>query len=657
MILGDNKATATSKNFSWVGLLVTLGIVYGDIGTSPLYVMKAILNAHTRVDAQYVIGAVSCVIWTLTLQTTFKYVLLALRADNNGEGGILALYALIRKHQKHWIYLLAIVGASTLVADGVITPAITVLSAIEGLHLYTPHAPILPICVAIIALLFFIQQFGTELIGKFFGPLMFLWFSLLGLLGVANIGSHLDILLAFNPYYAIKLLLQSPEWFLILGAVFLCTTGAEALYSDLGHCGIKNIRISWIFVKVMLILNYLGQGAWLLSNTNNLVAGINPFFGMMPRGMLFLGVIMATIAAIIASQALISGSFTIFSEAMNLKFWPRQKIKYPTELKGQLYIPFVNMLLFVLCILVLLFFKTSTNMEAAYGLSITITMLMTTFLLGFFLRQKQFYWWVIIPIITFFIVLESVFFVANLFKFFHGGWVTMLLAGIIFVIMYVWYNTSRIRNSHVKILDVRKYYEIISDIKSDSTIPKFASNVIYMSKLSGQYDVEQKIIYSIINKHPMHADHYWLLHVEYQDTPRALEYEFIPLIPDTLYRVNIKLGFREQPKVSAYFRQVIEDLVTSGEYQLTSCYPSLQKHQVAGNFIFVVINRIFTNLNVFSWHERLIMSIYHGVSHLKQNIPEALGMDTSNVLIEKVPLVVKPAKNSELRRVHREQEK
>lgn len=269
MILGDNKATATSKNFSWVGLLVTLGIVYGDIGTSPLYVMKAILNAHTRVDAQYVIGAVSCVIWTLTLQTTFKYVLLALRADNNGEGGILALYALIRKHQKHWIYLLAIVGASTLVADGVITPAITVLSAIEGLHLYTPHAPILPICVAIIALLFFIQQFGTELIGKFFGPLMFLWFSLLGLLGVANIGSHLDILLAFNPYYAVKLLLQSPEWFLILGAVFLCTTGAEALYSDLGHCGIKNIRISWIFVKMMLILNYLGQGAWVLSNLNS----------------------------------------------------------------------------------------------------------------------------------------------------------------------------------------------------------------------------------------------------------------------------------------------------------------------------------------------------------------------------------------------------
>lgn len=533
-----------AHRLSVMGLLVTLGIVYGDIGTSPLYVMRAIIGATPVITTDYIIGAVSCIIWTLTIQTTLKYVVLALRADNKGEGGILALYALVRKHGRGWLYLLAIIGASTLVADGVITPSITVLSAIEGLRAYEPSTPVIPIAIAILTVLFFIQQYGTSAIGKLFGPLMLLWFSMLGILGLTHVGDSWMILKAFNPWYAIRLLTTSPEWFLILGAVFLCTTGAEALYSDLGHCGKQNIRVSWAFVKTMLICNYLGQGAWIISHADQLTTGTNPFYAIMPHAFLPVGITMATIAAIVASQALISGSFTIFSEAMNLHFWPRQCIKYPTDIKGQLYIPFINVSLYVLCIVVILFFQTSSNMEAAYGLAITVTMLMTTLLLGCYLKQGKMQRSIVILVISFFVVLESIFFVANLAKFMHGGWVTMLLAGTICLVMYVWYNADKIRNTFVEHRDIRKYYDILSDIKADTSISKFATNVVYMSRFGGKYDVEQKVLYSIINKHPMRADHYILLHTDYEDTPNERSYDFYELIPGTLYRINLHLGFR-----------------------------------------------------------------------------------------------------------------
>lgn len=602
---------------------MTLGSVYGDIGTSPLYVMRAIIGATPVVTADYIIGAVSCIIWTLTIQTTLKYVVLALRADNNGEGGILALYALVRKHGRRWLYLLAIIGASTLVADGVITPSITVLSAIEGLRTYEPSTPVIPIAIAILTVLFFIQQYGTSAIGKLFGPLMLLWFSMIGLLGLAHVGDSWVILKAFNPWYAVRLLATSPECFLILGAVFLCTTGAEALYSDLGHCGKQNIRVSWVFVKTMLICNYLGQGAWIIAHAGQLAPGTNPFYAIMPHAFLPVGITMATIAAIVASQALISGSFTIFSEAMNLHFWPRQRIKYPTDIKGQLYmyIPFINISLYVLCIIVILFFQTSSNMEAAYGLAITVTMLMTTLLLGCYLKQNKMRRSIVIPVISFFVVLESIFFVANLAKFMHGGWVTMLLAGIICLVMYVWYNADKIRSTFVEHRDIRKYYDILSDIKADTSISKFATNVVYMSRFGGKYDVEQKVLYSIINKHPMRADHYILLHTDYEDTPNERSYDFYELIPGTLYRINLHLGFRVQPYVNLYLRQVIEDQVEKGSFTSESGYDSLRRHHVAGNFIFVFIKRVYAEFNVFTPKARFIMTIYNLVHHLKQSAP------------------------------------
>lgn len=632
---------STAHRLSAMGLLVTLGIVYGDIGTSPLYVMKAITGATSMVTADYIIGAVSCIIWTLTFQTTLKYVVLALRADNKGEGGILALYALVRKHGRAGLYLLAIIGASTLVADGVITPSITVLSAIEGLRAYAPSTPVIPIAVAILTVLFFIQQYGTSAIGKLFGPMMLLWFSMIGILGMTHIGDNWMILKAFNPWYAIRLLTTSPEWFLILGAVFLCTTGAEALYSDLGHCGKQNIRVSWVFVKAMLICNYLGQGAWIIAHADSLAPGVNPFYAIMPEKFLPVGIMMATIAAIVASQALISGSFTIFSEAMNLHFWPRQRIKYPTDIKGQLYIPFINISLYVLCVVVILFFQTSSNMEAAYGLAITVTMLMTTLLLGCYLRQKRMRWTLLVPVIGFFVVLESIFFVANLAKFLHGGWVTMLLAGTICMVMYVWYNAEKIRNTFVEHRDIRKYYDTLADIKADKSIAKFATNVVYMSRFDGKYDVEQKVLYSIINKHPMRADHYILLHTDYDDTPDERSYEFYELIPGTLYRLNLHLGFRVQPYVNLYLRQVIEDQVGNGHFILDSGYDSLRRHHVPGNFIFVFIKRVYAEFNVFTPKARFIMTIYNLVHYLKQSAPKAMGLSTSNVLVETVPLVVR----------------
>lgn len=641
MTRDNNCSNSARHKLSLMGVIVTLGIVFGDIGTSPLYVMKAIVRAGNPVNAEYIIGAVSCIIWTLTLQTTVKYVLIALRADNKGEGGILALYALIRRHSRKWFYFLAIIGASTLIADGVITPSITVLSAIEGLKVYEPETPVVPIALCIVTVLFFIQQFGTNMIGKLFGPLMLLWFSMLGVLGAMHIGDYIPILQAFNPLHAIRLLTSNPEWFLILGAVFLCTTGAEALYSDLGHCGINNIRTSWAFVKIMLILNYLGQGAWIIAHVDNLTSGLNPFYAIMPHGMLFFGIVMATIAAIIASQALISGSFTIFSEAMNLKFWPRQKIKYPTDVKGQLYIPFVNMSLFILCVIVILFFKSSERMEAAYGLSITITMLMTTFLLSAYLTIRRINRWLTLLFLIVFVGLESIFFVANMAKFMNGGWVTMLLASVMIAIMYVWYNATTIRNSQIQIRDVRESFSIISDIKNDDSIPKYATNIVYLTKLGGKYDIEQKILYSIINKHPMRADHYFLLHIDYQDSPSTLEYDVTTLVPDTLYRINLRLGFRIHPLVNRYFRQIIEDMVAKNEFSLASSYPSLAKHNVMGNFVFVLINRIYSTFASFSFKERLIMDAYEWIDHLKLSMTRSLSLNTSNVLIENVPLTVK----------------
>lgn len=640
-----------NKAFTLVGAIVTLGIVFGDIGTSPLYVMKAILGANTLIDANYILGAISCIFWTLTLQTTVKYVLITLRADNKGEGGILALYALIRKNKNKWLYVVAILGASTLIADGIITPAITVVSAIEGLQGLFVDTPVVPISIGIITALFFIQQFGTNVIGKSFGPIMFVWFLVLGILGLLQIIEFPQILKVLNPYYAINLLVHFPNWFLILGAVFLCTTGAEALYSDLGHCGIRNIQISWIFVKVALVLNYLGQGAWILTHISSVSAVTNPFYAMMPTSFLPVGVALATAAAVIASQALISGSYTIFSEAMSLNFWPRQLVKYPTKLKGQMYIPFVNGFLFVFCVLMVLVFQSSSRMEAAYGLSITITMLMTTLLLTFYLKKQRIKLYFVIPFISIFLLIELSFFTANMFKFLHGGWVTVVLAGCIAVVMLVWFNARRIKNRHMQFVKVEPYYATLIDLKSDVTIPKYATNLVYISKANLTQEIENKIIYSILNKQPKRADCYWFLHIDLMDDPNAFEYTFDQLVPGVLHRVNLRVGFKIQPMINIYFRQIIDELVANNEFDLQSNYPSLRKHHINADFRFILIHRVFTLNQINNFGEKVSMYIYNIVKHIGISDLRAYNLETSNVVVESVPLIVDTSCKLKIKRV------
>ena len=633
----------------FLGLLITLGIVFGDIGTSPLYVMKAILHTGEAIDESTILGALSCIIWTLTLQTTIKYVCVALRADNNGEGGILALYALLRKMKSKWIYLLAIIGASTLLADGIITPAITVTTAIEGLESISPNLPVVPITLGIITIIFFVQRFGTESIGKSFGVFMLIWFLLLGITGVFSITSYPLILKAFNPYYAAMLLAKSPQWFLILGAVFLCTTGAEALYSDLGHCGRKNITISWVFVKAMLILNYLGQGAWVLNHVS-MAPSVNPFFSIMPQNMLIFSIIMATGAAIVASQALISGTFSILSEAMNLHFWPRMRIKHPTHVKGQLYIPMINLAMYIGVVLIILLFRDSSHMEAAYGLAITITMLMTTLLLGFFLHTKGVARIFILLFVGAYCVIEGIFFAANLSKFLAGGWCTMLIGGILFLMMYVWVRAIKIRLHYISTKPLDDYYQIISDIKADESIPKYASNLVYVNHADKEGSVDDKLLYSIINKQPKRADHYWLINLEFVDTPDTLEYRCETLIPDTLYSVTMYIGFRIEPRVSLYLRQVVEDLVASRKVDITSTYTSLRKNNISGDFRFIIIHRVYYPESSDNRQQNLLMSIYALISKIGIDEPKALGLDTSMVVVERVPLIINH-RNRNLRRI------
>lgn len=648
-----HAATATTAGKAGLaGLLMTLGIVFGDIGTSPLYVMKAIVSTGETLDTDYILGALSCIIWTLTLQTTVKYVLIALRADNNGEGGILALYALLRRHRRRWIYVIAVIGASTLLADGVITPAITVTTAIEGLEGISPDLPVMPVVIAIITVIFFVQRFGTEHIGRTFGTFMLLWFLLLGVAGAAALTACPQVLKAFNPYYAVRLLVESPSWFFILGAVFLCTTGAEALYSDLGHCGRRNITISWLFVKAMLILNYLGQGAWILANAGRITAGVNPFYAIVPQDMLLFAIVMATGAAIVASQALISGSFSILSEAMNLHFWPRMRIKHPTNVKGQLFIPAVNLTMYVGVVLTVLLFRDSSRMEAAYGLAITITMLMTTLLLGFYLRMSGTARAAALAFVGAYCVIEGMFLAANLSKFMAGGWFTLLIGGLLCFIMLVWVAALKIRRRHLSSKRTSDYYGIISDIKADDTIPKYASNLVYVNHSHGEGSVDDKLVYSIINKQPKRADHYWLLNLEFVDTPDTLEYTFTPLVKDTLFSVTMRIGFRIEPRVSLYLRQIVEDLVADGKLDLTSTYPSLRKNGIPGDFRFVIIHRIYYPEDSHNRRQNLLMSLYAIIRKIGIDEPNALGLDTSVVVVERVPLIIS-GRAKHLRRIEK----
>ncbi len=666
-----NKVTAA-------GLLIALGIIYGDIGTSPLYVFSAIINGRV-ISEELILGGISCIIWTLTLQTTVKYVILTLRADNRGEGGIFSLYTLVRRRRK-WLIAPAMIGGAALLADGMITPPISVTSAVEGLAQLPQFAAItemqiVTIVLCILSVLFFMQQFGTASIGKMFGPIMTIWFGMLAVLGIYNMTADLTVIKAFNPVYAIKLLTVYPKGFWILGAVFLCTTGAEALYSDMGHCGKNNIRASWIMVKVCLILNYLGQGAYLMGEVGKIYANTqllkkeefitafpnaellrNPFFATMPDGFLIFGIIIATAAAIIASQALISGSFTLISEAMRLNLWPKFKIVYPTEERGQLFIPAINLLLFVGCCGIVLFFKSSSNMEAAYGLAITLCMISTSILFANYLvlhRVKSY--WIYLYLVVYFSI-EFGFLFANLDKFPHGGYVTLIVGGVLLLVMYVWFKSRKIKNRYVEFARLENYLPVLQELSNDQTINKYATHLVYLSSANNFKEIEYKIIHSILNKKPKRADIYWFVHVDTLDDPYTCEYEVQTIIPNEVIRVEFRLGFRQQPKINLMFRKVVEDMVANKEVNITSRYESLARNNIAGDFEFIVMEKFLSQDNELPFFERLVMKLYFWLKEISLSEEKGFGLDASNVTVEKFPLVVAPIKSLKLRRILREED-
>ncbi len=637
------------------GLLITLGIIYGDIGTSPLYVMKAVIGSD-KVNKETIYGAVSLVFWILSIQTTFKYISLVLKADNNGEGGIFSLYTLVRRRQR-WLLYPAMVGGCAVLSEGMITPPISVSSAVEGLEslpmLHGQHIPVVAITIGIISGLFLIQQFGTAAVGKFFGPVMFVWFSMLCVLGVTAMVDSPSILMAINPWYGIKLLLHHPHALVLMGAVFLCTTGAEALYADLGHCGIKNIRISWIFVKFCLVMNYMGQAVWALQFEGMSLPETqpNPFYGMMPVWFLPVGIVVATMAAIIASQAMISGSFTLVSEAIRLGLLPKLTVVFPSHFKGQLYIPTVNWVLLIGCIVVTLYFEKSSAMEAAYGLSVTITMLMSTILLSNYFVMNRIAAPLVWAFLLFYLVFEGGFFAANLLKFSDGGFITVIMASFLFALMFIWRLAKIIRDRFQQNLRIHDYVDQLIMLSNDHSVPKFATNLVFLSSAKSIKKVEEKILYSILQTQPKRADIYWFVHIEVTDQPYTMEYRVNTLAPDEIYKVTFRLGFRVEQRMNVFLKRVVEELMESGELNISPKYHISRNELPTGDFKFVIIQEFLSHENDLPVGDQIVMSLYLFVKKFTASPQNWFGLDSDSVAVEKVPLVLKRIEDVKLTRL------
>ena len=662
------------KKVTAAGLLVTLGIIFGDIGTSPLYVFSAIIGDKPISDT-LVYGGISCVFWTLTLQTTFKYILLTLQADNKGEGGIFSLYALVWRY-RHWLYFPAIVGAGTLLADGIITPPISVASAIEGLNgvpgLETTIVPgnflTISIVIVIISLLFFFQQFGTKVVGSSFGPIMFIWFSMIMYLGLINIVHYPHILAAANPYYAIKLLSDHKiGGFLILGSVFLCTTGAEALYSDLGHCGKRNIQVSWMFVKFSLLANYFGQAAWLLRSDNHELVQdalhnkylvfhgstpLNPFFEVMPHWFLLPGIIISTLATIIDSQALISGSFTLISEAVSMGFWPKITIKFPTNIRGQIYIPSINTFLWAGCVGMMLYFQDSEKMQAAYGFSITVAMLMTTLLMFYYMKfVKKWAQVLIFLTLMVFLTVEFSFFLANVSKI-KNRWPFLVFEFTLIFVMYIWFKAKKITNRFLQFESIASFVPALKTLSDNHDEAKYATHLVYLTKANNKKAIEKRVLESILTRRPKRADVYWFIHIDRADDPYTMEYNVEEIEHDKIIRIEFKLGFRIQPRIHLLFKKVMEDMVEHHELNIgaNANEIALNKHNISGDIRYVIIQRFLSVENEFSVKEGFILNSYFAISKLAQSDKKAWGLDWSDTDIEKIPLVLAPVQNIPLKR-------
>ena len=645
--------SSSSSNLNKVsaqGLLVAIGIVFGDIGTSPLYALSAVMRGRD-LNETLVLGTLSAVIWTLTLQTTIKYVIITLRADNNGEGGIFSLYTLVRRHSGRWLLAPAIIGGAFLLADGLITPPISVSSAIEGLLIFYPKLDTVPIVIGILILLFASQQFGTQWLGRLFGPVMLVWFTFIGVIGALALASQPSVLQALNPVWAARLLTEYPGGFWLLGGVFLCTTGAEALYSDMGHCGRGNIQASWAYVKLMLLLSYAGQSAWLMQHLGQRLGETSPFYSIVPPSLTVFSIGLATLATIIASQALISGAFTLVSEAMRLNIWPRQRVVYPSNERGQLYVPFVNWGLMIGCILIVLHFRESKNMEAAFGLAVTLTMLMSTVLVSQYLRVKRVNAFLRYGITAIFLTVEITFLIANLVKFEEGGYISVSLGVLLMLLMLFWYRGEVLKAQLTRFDSLPDNLPLLKALSNDTHIPKFATHLVYLTRSNDYQNIESETLYSILNRAPKRADIYWFIHVCVEDAPYGMRYKVDTLAHEDAYFVTFYLGFRVEPRINLLFRLVVDDLVRNSEVTVESRYQSLQAHRVPGDFRFVLFRNFLSYDNDLSTIDRLTMQGHFLLRNISLSPQATYGLDTSNVVTEDVPLLLSSPGNIQLERL------
>ena len=644
----DSKDTGKYQ-LTAAGVLVSLGIIYGDIGTSPLYVFRAIVGLSV-ISEDLVLGGASCVFWTLTLITSTKYIYLALNADNKGEGGIFALYALVRKFKAGWVIFPAIIGCAAIIADGFITPAFSISAAVEGITIDYPNFPTTPIIISILVLIFIFQQFGTNVVGKTFGPIMMVWFTFIGFFGAIQLIENPSVLKAVNPIHAWNLLTAHPGGFWLLGAVFLCTTGAEALYSDLGHCGKSNVRVGWGFVKISLLINYFGQAAWLMSQQGQHLDGRIPFFSIIPESILIYAVVIATAAAIIASQALISGTFTLVNEAMKLKLWPSTSVRYPSQMKGQIYIPAINWTLLAGTILVVLWFGKSENMEGAYGLAIIFDMLMTTTLLVYYFTTVKKSRFRSSMLAILFFTLEGMFLISNLDKFQHGGFFTFVIAFIFFIMMFILLKARKLRDRHTEFVDLKHYVSLIQDLQADNTIPKESTNLVFMAVANSKRYIDSNIIYSIFKKRPKRADVYWFIHVDTVDSPYTSKYSVDTIIPRKCFFIRIKLGFKADHRVNLLFSRILHDMADNAEIDLVSHYDSLRKHSMPSDFKYIILHSLASVDSEISSFDNLIIQGYRFIKRHSLSTEEMYGLELANVEVEKVPIMVGPVAKVKIKR-------
>lgn len=648
--------------------IVALGVVYGDIGTSPLYTMQTFLAGQGGVahaDETAVIGMLSLVFWTMTLITTIEYVLICMRVDNKGEGGIFALYSLLRRYGG-WLIVPAMIGGAAFLADSVLTPAMSISSAVEGLQTLPALQSVfsanpnltLVITIAIIVAVFAVQSRGTERIGKVFGTTVLIWFVFIAVTGGISMAHNLEVLRALNPVYGVEFLVSGDNraGLALMGTVFLSITGAEALYSDMGHVGRGNIYATWPFINLALVLSYFGQGAWIIRTIENPVfvregGAPNPFFAMMSPELRYVAVVLSVVAGVIASQALISGAFTIVSEATRLNWMPHLQVRYPARTRGQLYIPTVNCVLCVATVAVLLIFRNSEHIAAAYGLALTVTMVMTSILVTVYLWHRRMH----VAAVVFAVVFPTImllFFVASMAKFMHGGWFTALLTLAILTVMVTWNEGTKLERAQRRHMQLDDCLPVLQRLHDDATIPYYSDNIVYLTSDQDMKRMDTDVFFSIFANHPKRAHAWWIVSVETTDDPFTREYTVEDYGTDYLFRVRIRLGFKVSQSIPAYLHQIMHDLLRGGDLpQQTTRYPKVDADPEIGPITYVLIHKALMPESKVSAKGAWALRIKYAIRHVAGSPVKWFGLAPYNPVTEVQPLFLSTVRPPRLKRV------